>query len=280
MEKWMEYYTDEQLKKIQELEFKNFLVFDEVCKKIGVNWFVYGGTMIGAVRHKGFVPWDDDFDVAMPRADYEKFVKEAPAVLPQEYHLQTPYTDKKTPYSFSKLRLKGTTYIEYVYHKLDIEKGVYIDIYPIDNLPDSDEDFYRQYKAFHRLAVLYAWKQSPYIDKKCNKISYLVKQTMKFVVWVLLKLVPQKCIIKKMDKISKRYNNTKTSRMGNLYYPKPVNVFTEIFPLVDGEFEGQPVKLPKCWDQHLKSRYGNYMEMPPPEKRIGHKPYILEFGNY
>lgn len=280
MEKWREVYTEEQIKKIQELEFKNLCELERVCKEIGVEFFAYGGTLLGAVRHNGFIPWDDDLDVAMVRTDYEKFVREAPKHLSEEFHLQTPYTDSKTPFSYTKLRLKGTTYIEYINRNLDIEKGVYVDIYPIDNLPDSDSDYYKQYKAFHRLAVLYAWRQSPGLDESGHSIKLIVKRMVKGCVSAVLKLVPQKCFVRAMDTAATRYNNTETSRKGNLYYPKPVNIFEKLYPLKDHPFGELSIKIPDCAEQHLASRYGDYMSMPPEEKRIGHKPYKLDFGKY
>ncbi len=280
MEKWREVYTEEQIKKIQELELKNLYELKRVCEEIGVEFFAYGGTLLGAVRHNGFIPWDDDLDVAMVRADYEKFVREAPKHLSGEFHLQTPYTDKKTPFPYTKLRLKGTTYIEYINRNLDIEKGVYVDIYPIDNLPDSDSDYYRQYKKFHRLAVLYARRQSGEIDETGRSPKLMLKRAVKRCLSALLKLVPQSYFVREMDKAATQYNGVKTSRMGNLYYPKPVNIFEGLYPLIDHPFGEESIKIPSCAEQHLASRYGNYMSMPPEEKRIGHKPYKLDFGNY
>lgn len=280
MEKWKEVYSEEQIRKVQELERMNLKELDNVCRKIGVEFFAYGGTLIGAVRHKGFIPWDDDLDVAMTRDNYIKFIKEAPRYLPENYYLQTPYTDKKTPYSYVKLRLKGTTCIEYINHRLKIEKGIYVDIYPIDNLPDCDSDFFRQYKEFHHWAVAYAWRQCPYVEQQENTPKVIVKKIVKFCVSAVLKLIPQEFFIKNMDKVAIRYNEIETSRKGNLYYPKPVNFFNRLYPLQDGVFDDQHIKLPWGWEQHLTSRYGDYMTFPPEEKRIGHKPYLLEFGDY
>lgn len=280
MERWREVYTEEQIKKIQELEIKNLKELDRVCKEIGVEFFAYGGTLLGTIRHNGFIPWDDDLDVAMTRDNYMKFVKEAPLHLSKEFHLQTPYTDRKTPFSYTKLRLKGTTYIEYINRNLDIEKGIYVDIYPIDNLPDSDEAYFRQYKRFHRMAVLYAWRQSSELDVSGRSVKLFVKKAVKCCVSTVLKLVPQKCFIRAMDKAATRYNTTETGRKGNLYYPKPVNIFEKLYPLMDHPFEDRTIKIPNCAEQHLASRYGDYMSMPPEEKRIGHKPYKLDFGNY
>ncbi len=280
MEKWKEIYTEAQIKKLQSLEMMNLEEIKRVCEKIGVEFFAYGGTLLGAVRHKGFIPWDDDLDIAMTRDNYLKFIEKAPQYLSKNYYLQTPYADKKTPFPYAKLRLKGTTYIEYINHKLDIEKGVYVDIYPIDNLPDDDNDYYRQYKAFHRLAVLYARRQSPYVDGDTRTAKGKIKQITKFCLSSVLKLIPQSKIIKTMDKIATKYNTSKTVRMGNLYYPRPVNSFEQLYPLLECEFGASNIMIPSCFHQHLSLRYGDYMSMPPEEERIGHKPYKLDFGDY
>ena len=279
-EKWREVYTEEQIKKIQRIEVNSLKVLDEACNKLGICYFVYGGTLIGAVRHKGFIPWDDDLDVAMPRNDYMRFVYEAAKILPEEYYLQTPYTDKKTPFPYSKLRLKGTEYIEYINHRIDIEKGIYIDIYPIDNIPDSDSEYIKMHKEYAKIAKRYVLRQCPYPSSQGKGITRKIKNIARFVLSHIMKVIPQKYFIGKIDGIMTRYNHVQTERKGNLFYPRPANVFYNLFPLQDGVFEGMPVKLPGDWDRHLRLRYGNYMEFPPEEERIGHIPYILDFGKY
>ena len=280
MEKWKEVYTSEQIGKVQKIELRNFVVLREVCSKLDIKFFAYGGTLIGAVRHKGFVPWDDDLDVGMMRADYDKFVSEAPKYLPDEYELQTPYNTPKTPYPYTKLRLKGTKYVEYGYHRLNIEQGIYIDIYPIDDLPDDDDLFRKQFKQYQWLSKIYAWRQCPYLSDECLSIKGLIKQGIKFCLSFVLKLFPQKYLIKKIDRVATQYNGSKTQRKGNLNFPRPVNVFYDIRPFEEGEFGGFSIMLPGGWHQHLNLRYGNYMEFPPEEERIGHKPYLLDFGEY
>ena len=161
-EKWREVYTEEQLKKVQEIGLKNLITLKNVCDELGIEFFLYGGTLIGAVRHKGFVPWDDDVDVGMTRENYERFLKEAPKVLPDNYFLQTPYSEKASPYLYSKLRLKNTKYIEYGHHKLDIEKGIYIDIYPVDNAPDDDGLLEKQHGKIKKIINLFVLRQCEY----------------------------------------------------------------------------------------------------------------------
>lgn len=279
-EKWREIYTEEQIHKIQKIELNNLKVLDDVCKKIGIEYFVYGGTLIGAVRHKGFVPWDDDLDVAMSRSDYMKFVSEAPKLLSDEYYLQTPYNDKHTPYMYSKLRLKGTKCIEYGHHRLNIEKGIYIDIYPIDNIPDSEDDYIKQFNKYQRLIKMYVLRQSPYPYIEDRSFIRKFKDLLRFALSTILKCIPQKYFTYKIDAIMTKYNGEQTSRKGNLFYPKLGNVFYDLYPLKQCDFEGFTVNIPGDWDSHLTMRYGDYMELPAEDERIGHKPYLLDFGKY
>ncbi len=281
-EKWREVYTQEQIKKIQEIELKNLKVLKAVCEELGIDFFLYGGSLIGAVRHRGFVPWDDDLDVAMLREDYMKFVKEAPALLPNDYYLQTPYTDKKTPYFYSKLRLKGTKCIDFAYHKLDIEKGIYVDIYPIDNMPDDDAELMDNFKQYQKMIRIYVWRQSPYSSMEGGErnIKRLIKNGVKYMVFALLHLIPHRFLVNQIDRIMTRDNHRQTKRKGNYSYPEPKNLFLNITPFEDGVFEGIPVKLPRNWDFHLTSRYGDYMKMPPENERLGHRPFELDFGDY
>ena len=280
MEKWREVYTEEQIKKVQEIELRNLITLKDVCEKLGIRFFAYGGTLIGAVRHKGFIPWDDDLDVAMLREDYEKFISEAPKLLPDEYDLQTPYNTPKSPYSYTKLRLKGTKYIEYGYHKLPIEQGIYVDIYPIDDLPDDNDLYLKQFAMYQRWAKLYAWRQCPYLSEQRSSAKLLIKKAVKFCVSGMLKLVPRQYFLTKLKTISVSCNGQGTGRKGNFSFPRPVNFFYDLQSFQEGEFNGIPILLPGGWDQHLSLRYGDYMQFPPEEERLGHKPYLLDFGKF
>ncbi len=280
MEKWREVYTEEQIRQVQKIELQNLEVLKEVCAKLNIRFFAYGGTLIGAVRHKGFIPWDDDLDVAMLREDYVRFVREAPAQLPDNYVLQTPYTAPKTPYPYTKLRLKGTKYIEYGNHRLPIEQGIYVDIYPIDDLPDDDALYYRQYKEYRRLVRLYVWRQCPYLNDRRSSVKVKLKKALRFGLSTVLEVIPQAYLMRRIDAVATRYNGTETKRKGNLNFPRPVNVFYNLLPLEEGELNGHAILLPGGWHEHLTSRYGDYMQLPPEEKRLGHLPYLLDFGKY
>ena len=129
--------SPEILQKLKDKEFKNLLEFDRVCKQLGINYTLSSGTLLGAVRHGGFIPWDDDIDVAMLREDYNKFIAEGQQLLPEHLFIQTYETDKNYPLNFSKIRDVSTVLIEYCTRNLQMKNGAYIDIFPIDKVSSN-----------------------------------------------------------------------------------------------------------------------------------------------
>ena len=105
-------YSYQELVSIQETEKKALAVIMDVCATLQLKYFLIGGSALGAVRHQGFIPWDDDIDVGMLREDYQRFLQEAPALLPKGFTLQTPYNEKVNPYYYSKLRVDGTRFVQ------------------------------------------------------------------------------------------------------------------------------------------------------------------------
>lgn len=278
MEKWQEYYTAEQLKKLQELELMLLDELTRVCRELGISFFLYGGSLIGAVKFKGFVPWDDDIDVALLRGEYEKLAKEGGKALSPAFVLQSPYEDNRSPFPYLKLRLRNTRIAEYGFHRLPIEQGIYIDIYPIDRVPQNQETYLKTFRRFHKLASLYSRSRCPYVSDRGSGARLALKKAAKRLAYGCMAPARRGSLIQKMDKIA--CGGSADGAYGNYYHATPVNLFSEILPFEQGEFEGRRVNLPHDWDGFLRLRYGNYEELPEESKRVGHKPYILDFGVY
>ena len=122
-----------ELKVTQQNLLDLMITLDGICRKENISYSLHGGTLLGAVRENGFIPWDDDMDIGMLRADYEKFLNVAKEKLNKKYFLQTWDTDEKFALPFAKIRLNGTKYIEHNSKNVDIHNGIYIDIFPYDN---------------------------------------------------------------------------------------------------------------------------------------------------
>ena len=275
-EKWEELYTKSQLQKLQEVEFESLKVIDDICGKLNITYFLYGGTLLGAYKYGGFIPWDDDVDIAMPRKDYCTFVKKAITYLPDNYVIQTPYNEMKSPFSYCKLRLKDTKYIEKFHHRLDIEQGIYIDVYPVDSIPDDEELRKRQFRKVQYLLKLYYYKHCLHVDKD----TPLIPKLKQVIAYSLLKLVPHVLLMKLIDGVLTQYNEKGYQRYSCLYYPNSENYYEKLYPLREVDFNGIKFKAPGDYENHLRMRYGNIDELPPMDKRIGHKPFIFSLGKY
>lgn len=268
----------EVLKKVQPILLEMLKDIQRVCDENGIRYFLYRGTFLGAVRHKGFIPWDDDMDIAMLRQDYERFCAIAPDKLSKAYCFQNWHTDRDYAHPFGKVRKRGTVYVEAKCRRLP-ENGFYVDIYPIDFAPESPE---QQRKLNRKLLHLYRiklmkcrytpWKEEERIIWK-KRIGYLLYQTAAL-------FVSSQWLVKKYEKIA-----LSMPESGVLYeqsaLPK-VPYFKRDWceDLAEYVFEDAAFLGPKDYDSFLSSLYGNYMELPPEDKRENrHQIMELSFGD-
>ena len=259
--------------KIVQLELlKNFI---QVCSKHNLQYYMVGGSCLGAVRHKGFIPWDDDIDVGMPRKDYEQFLKIAQNELAQNVFVQTFETDRQFPMNFAKLRDSNTTFVETGLKNLNINHGVYIDIFPLDSAPAGrialNIHFIRKKLYDLRITKAYYLKRYDKTDKEYYSMANIVKRTATAFSCLLSPDLNR--TVQKRQLLYKKYNGKNTGLIANYggAWEK-----REVMPLAyfgkgsKGVFEGTEVILPQDYDAYLTSLYGDYMTPPPPEKRIGH----------
>lgn len=277
MEKWREYYTEEQLKKVQEIELELLKEFIRICGELKLEYVIYGGTLLGYEKYGGFIPWDDDVDVALPRESYDKFVLSAEKTAGSGYTVQSPQNCKKSPYPYTKLRKKGTRFVEYHNRKLQIDDGIYIDIYPIDKIPDDEQLRKKQFKNARKWLLTYVRRQTRLYDKEEHGLKGKIKNILRRVECTLPKIYSQEYCLKQLERYMTMYNDTGAKRYAALNSPEYDNIYTGLYPLEEGVFEGVSVKLPGNYKDHLLRRYGDYSGLPKEEERYGHIPYILEY---
>ena len=230
--------------------------FDRVCRKLNITYFLFAGTLLGAVRHKGFIPWDDDLDVLMKRADYDRFMKEAPNVLDRErFFLQEEFT-KHWPMFFSKLRLNGTTCLER-YRPKDpmMHQGVYMDIFPCDNAYSS------------RLGKMVQFCCSKVIIAKgLDAEGYITRSRKKKLVMLVCRLLPRKLfhLIVKGPKKSRDVHCFLggASKLSKSVFPGAFFAESMQFTFENGQFYG-----PAEYDAVLKTLYQDYKKIPSEEER-------------
>ena len=266
-------YDDKTLKKLHTVEMEILDEFVRLCDKHHLRYTLFAGSMLGAVRHKGFIPWDDDVDVAMLRDDYEKFLKIAHEELDDKYYLDCFEYNKNYHLSFAKIRKNGTIFDEESNHHMNNHKGIFVDIFPIDNVYDN-------VKRSHFNAVLFkAINQTVFVKNKVFKL----KECRHLVLSALLMIFSHQTLMKFEKKLclSCKNNNSKLVACYCSVYPfnKELSERKSFEETMKMEFNGKKYQVIKDYDKYLKSVYGDYLKLPPKEKRINHMPLIIDFGD-
>lgn len=276
--------NSESLRTLQLLELKILLEFRRICDKHHLKYFLHGGTLLGAVRHHGFIPWDDDIDVGMLRSDYDKFlvVCEREGELSPEYSLHHIGNDAHHPLPFAKLRIDGTDYREQCNGHIDMNHGIWLDIFPFDNVPDSSISREINRIEIYKLSAAVYTKYDFNYDLDVNKISKTLNEKLNaaldFVLKYLLAPLSASTLIKLRTKAETKYNAVQTRGVREWTCTVgPASLFEDVVNL---EFEGYIFSVPKGYDEWLKICYGDYMQLPPEDKRICHSPFQPDFGKY
>ncbi len=246
-----------------------------ICKENGLKMFLSGGTLLGAVRHKGFIPWDDDIDVHMPRPDYDRLIKifrEKENI--GKYKLLSHELNDKYVYTFAKLVDDDTLLIEDdIYSGVDM--GLYLDIFPIDGLGDDIATAEKQMKKMNKYLVMnYALLVKPW-RKRCTFFKNFAIELMRCAV----KIYGINRLHKKIRKLAKSLPYEQCEYVGEYIDQVGSNRIvrrSEIYgDSVDMQFEGLILPAPVGWDKYLTKFYGDYMQLPPEEKRVATHGYIL-----
>lgn len=177
--------SSNELKAIHSLELEALTVIDQICRKHAIKYTLVGGSLLGAIRHNGFIPWDDDVDIAMLRDDLEKFKLICKTELPSKYFYQDMNTDPEYLYLFDKIRINNTLFKESYLAECNINHGVFIDIFPVDNVSDKKSEDKKQFNSFILLRHMFMAK---YLSVKARKgkkkiiaglIEYLIPNNTK-----------------------------------------------------------------------------------------------------
>lgn len=256
------------LRKVQLVQLEIAKEIRRVCQENDIKCFLDGGTLLGAVRHQGFIPWDDDLDMGMQREDYERFLKIAPQKLSPQYCLVTWYNEKNYGHAFAKVCKKNTVYIEQKAKKQCRENGIYVDIFPYDVY--QEKDGFRQQGIWLNLLHKLIWAKCGYVTWNENgRINW-----KKYISYIPFRIaacfISKKAMIKKYDVLAVKYNQTNGKFLQEqdcFNYGKSVVPREILNSLVDLKFEDTTFPCAAGYDTYLKALYGNYMKLPPAEER-------------
>ena len=278
------YYDNKTLKRLQKTELEILKEFDSICKKNNLKYFLMGGTAIGAVRHKGFIPWDDDIDVGMSRKDYDKFLKIVEKKYSNKYSILNNDHNNKFPLMNTRWGLKGTEFKTLDMKKIPGEFGIFLDIFCFDNVSDDDKLMKKQ----HTLAWIYGkFLVLSGVDKPVLYYYGFKAKVLRFIFFVahyILKVIPNntRFFYKKASKYALKYKDVNTKRFAYMFEPKRYMSLLnkdDIYPVKTMKFEDLEAMVPNNIEKLLELRYGDYMTLPPEDKRHNHPPYSLQFND-
>lgn len=287
----------ERTKYIQTQSLEILKVFHDICEEYNLKYFLHYGTLIGAIRHQGFIPWDDDLDVAMPREDYEAFLKIAEEKLPNNMFLQSKETDINYYVLFAKIRKIDTPLQEQTFSHFQVEKGVWIDIFPFDYCVKDSQKEIERIQEVNENFKLRKYLFPTFYAKDEKFINFPKTMVKKFVVKTLENHQKKPVRTKLLRKLDSMYYKTLNSifvdrgKLSEYYmrtYATPItydylsnlnkgvveqNDFEERILV---EFEGYRFYAPKNFDQILRNEYGDYMKLPPKSERKNTHKWVIE----
>jgi lipopolysaccharide cholinephosphotransferase len=255
----------DNIKPLQQKELEILTVFANICDEHQLTYFLSDGTLLGAIRHGGFIPWDDDVDVSMPRSDYNRFLEIAKTALPNHYFIQNYHTESGMPMVFTKLRDSHTLIEEPYFCDLAVNQGIFIDIFPMDHCPDDERKFknwMRKLNAVYFLLVSDIKSE----HKKRNLLKKLVTP--------LRLIIGRERLLALYDRLLQTFNDEETTKMSQLTVPnfglRVVFPKECIFPTKKAKFEDQTFMVPHNPDTMLSILYGDYMKLPPVDQQKPH----------
>lgn len=256
--------SQEELRTVQLTEVEMLIEIDRICKKYEIQYCISAGTQLGAVRHQGFIPWDDDADIAFLRPEYEKFRIACEEELDKERFYFQDY--RNTPgyrWGYGKLRRKGTEFIRLNQEHMPYEQGIFVDIMPYDNVPDN-----------YIIRKIHNFRCFLYRKSFWAPLGKLQSAGLEKFVYQILEKIPDEKLYASYNRFISKSNQKETKRIRILTFPVPGNecgylrkCFVELAPT---QFEGITVMGMKDYDTYLSYKYGDYMELPPEEKRKVH----------
>ena len=256
--------SGEELRKLQLIELEMLKEVDRICRKNSIHYSLDGGTLLGAVRHRGFIPWDDDLDVMFLHDEYEKFYEACKTDLDtSRFFFQDYRTDPGYRWGYGKMRRLGTEYIKAGQEKLKQKTGICIDIFDFENMPDGE----KKRKSFVR--KMFCIRKTLYSALgRTNEKSLIMRAW-----YSILYCIPSSFVHRLKNSITSNYNNKESENVLCMMWP--VKNFPYGFPrslfsnYVDLEFEGMKAMAIQGYDDYLTMKYGEYMKLPPENQRKG-----------
>ena len=267
---------DSDLRKLQMKELEILHEFDRVCKQLDLNYFLFYGTLLGAVRHQGFIPWDDDIDVIMTRNEYELFIKHGPSLIGDKYFIQNMKSESNFNYVITKIRDSETTFLEEFHQDDEINHGVWIDVFILDNIPRFVNSWCTGIfvSLVSQLPLL---QQKPLFPERYPTFSKTVQG-----LFSSLPIIPSS-----MREITSKLLSITTNDKSDFLLCSHTSIHPYLIferhlfeELIMMRFEDDYFPVPKQYDRILSILYGDYMKLPEESMRCPqHKNVLIDLNN-
>ena len=279
--------TQDEKRRLQSTCLEIMLDLFDLCNKYHLTIMLGGGSALGAVRHKGFIPWDDDVDLNMPREDFEKLKEVFDKELGNKYTMYAPNYVNKAYNRFAKIEKNNTEILTLSNLYNNERHGISVDIFVIENIPQNF--IYRYYKGFLSTVLMFAASQSKFYNLRNSYWKSTMTNTFKGTLTYYVKcffgflfhFLPTDKWYDLIDKHSQYHGKTNLRGVpsGRKHYFGEIFDSSVYFPVKQGSFEGKNVSLPNRCDIYLSNLYGDYMKIPPIEKRENHCYVKVDFGD-
>ena len=271
-------YDDDTLKHLQKVQLMMLKDFIKICEDNDITYFVNGGTLLGTIRHGGFIPWDDDIDIMMFRKDFEKLNKLMSEKPNDKYWLINVLNEETYHYTWARFNLKNTELREWWADQVDYKVNIFMDIFILDNIPNNKiKRFIHKWRCF-TLNQLVQYSLVKFENE--SKFKQIIQQS----IYYILKILPisPMTLKKRCVKTYKKYENIECDEVCD--FPAvcglPIYKKNDWLPAKKAKFEDIKVNIPNNEDSILKIIYGDYMKLPPKDKRFRPAPEKLDFGEY
>ena len=253
-----------ELRAVQLTELELLCEVDRICRKCGISYQIIAGTLLGAVRHGGFIPWDDDADVAFLRGAYEKFLKACETELDSSKFYIQDYKD--TPgyrWGYGKLRRRGTEFIRLNQEHMPYDQGVFIDLFPVDNVPDNSV-----------LRSVHCFRCFLYRKAFWSEVGWKTAKGLERMWYLVMRRIPASRLYRSFDRFIEKSNNQDSGWARIFAYPTPTrdHGYYRKWAYSSAEYDFEGVKLYGIaeYDEYLAFKYGDYMALPPDSDRKTH----------
>lgn len=272
-------YPAGAIERVQSIERDMLSAVDKICRKHGITYFINGGTTLGAIRHGGFIPWDDDVDVGMPIEDYRRFLEIAPKELPEGMSLHVMENTKGYYCMWAKVFKDNTLLLEDDARDAGCDEGIFVDVFPYINMNKDNG------KGERQLRRTQMWCKAGYLYfiRRPTVLEHMRRKRLAFVAWTVTRQVVR--LLFNPKSLRAHFERACVVTDPGDYWGDPCAVrpfpFHKdvLFPVVEVEFDGMRVFAPHDCDAYLTQLYGDYKRIPGPEERHTHTPTVLDFGD-